>query len=153
MATFSLYNSAVEYIGDGTFDMDNTDAWSIALVQGTYVPDTDHTTFNDVTNAKIAVNATANVAALAGEYWNRSTNTVTFGSDAVTFTASGGLMNADIVVIYQDAAGAGTFPVVNTDKLLGFSNIGVQSIADGADLTVRNAGNTAQAIWFTQKSV
>jgi hypothetical protein len=155
MADFSLYNSAVEFIGDGTFDMDTATAgtWKAALVKGSYVADAGNTTWADITLAQLAENADANVVNLATVAWNRSTNTATFQADAVVFTASGGTMAADYVVVFQDGTVGTDYPQTS-DNLLAYSNIGVQSIADTGTLTLQNStGNTSQVVIFTQKIV
>jgi hypothetical protein len=155
MATFTLYNSAVEYIGDGTFDMDNAsaNAFTAIFAQSTYVADTDHENFTNVTAANLAANSSANVVALTGVFWNRATNTMTWGSDSVAFTASGGTMTGDQIVILYAGDGTLNLPPDNTDKLVAYSNVGSNSVAAGGTLTFRDNTNNSQLIMFTMKTV
>ena len=156
MATFNLYNHVAEIIGDGTLDMDNATANTFAAVfiKEDYVALAGHTTFNDVTVANVVANAAANAIPLPAHFWNRSTNTVNFGGDALVWTADGGAMAGDQVVVYMQSGGGTIETPPNTSNLLiGWSNIGAQSISDTGTLTVKDSTNASQVVLFSHKVV
>lgn len=102
---WKLYNSAKEYIGDGTIDLDSH-TFKIALFSSS-------SNANTLTNSTLAslTNEVANGfgyttggQALANVTWTNSSGTVTFDADNVSWTASGGSITARYAVIYDDTA-------------------------------------------------
>jgi hypothetical protein len=106
---WKMYESAVEYCGDGTFDLDDTANWKIALFLSTSNANTLGSTndvYGDLTNEHANANGyTTGGVALSGVTWTRSGNTTTFDcSDlAPAWTASGGDIVGRFLVIYKDA--------------------------------------------------
>lgn len=103
-ATFSWYNSASEYIGDGTIDLD-THTFKVMLVSSSYTFSAAHTVKADITNELSTANGyTAGGATLSSVTWNRSGSTTTFDAADTTWTASGGPITARRAVVYDDTA-------------------------------------------------
>lgn len=102
-ASITFYNSAKEYIGDGTIDLD-THTFKVLLTSSSYTPSaTTHTVKADVTNELSTANGyTAGGATLGSVTWTLSGATVTFDAADTTWTASGGSIVARYAVIYDD---------------------------------------------------
>lgn len=109
-----MYDSAKEYIGDGTIDLDN-DTFKIILTTSSYTPNrATHTVYADVTNELSTANGyTAGGATLGTVTWTQSGGTATFDCVDPAWTASGGnigpFRNA---VIYSDTPVAPADPLV-----------------------------------------
>lgn len=102
---WKLYDSAKEYIGDGTIDLD-THTFKCALF-------TSSSNANTLTNATLAslTNQVANANGyttggntLASVTWTQTGGTATFDAADTTWTASGGSITARYAVIYDDTA-------------------------------------------------
>lgn len=102
---WKLYESAKEFIGDGTIDLD-THTFNVALFLSTSNCNTlTHDELADLTN-QVANGAgyTTGGQALSGVTWSRSGGTVTFDANDPVWTASGGPITARFAVIYNDTA-------------------------------------------------
>lgn len=111
---WKLYDTAKQYIGDGTIDLDSN-TFRCALFQST-------SNANTLTNTNLA--ALTNQVANANGYttggntltsvtWVNSAGTITFDAADTTWTASGGSITARFAVIYR----SGTVNAI-TDALL-----------------------------------
>lgn len=102
-----MYDSAKEYIGDGTIDLDSH-TFKIMLTTNSYTPDRGtHTQKSDVTNElSTAFGYTAGGATLSSVTWGQTGGTATFDAADVSWTASGGSIGPfRNAVIYDDTAG------------------------------------------------
>jgi hypothetical protein len=105
---WKLYESAIEYLCDGTHDLDNASlGYKMALFLSTSNCDTLSVgtgVYGDLTN-EVATNFgyTQLGQALTGEVWTHSASVSTFDCDNVVWTASGGAITARFAVIYVDA--------------------------------------------------
>lgn len=98
-ASITFYNSAKEYIGDGTVDLD-THVFKVLLTSSSYTPNAStHTQISDITN-EVSGNGYARYTLTPT--WVLSGGTVTFNADNATFTASGGSIVARYAVIFDD---------------------------------------------------
>lgn len=104
---WKLYDIAKKRIGDGTFDLDDTSNWKMALFLSTSDANTltnVNGVFGDLTNEHANANGyTSGGIALTGVTWTESAGTVTFDCDNPVWTASGGSIVARFAVIYKDA--------------------------------------------------
>lgn len=104
---WKLYEAAKEYLADGTFDLDDTTNWKIALFLSTSNANTLSVgtgVYGDLTNEVAnGFGYTTGGEALGGITWNRSGGTVTFDSNNPIWTAAGGSIVARFAVIYKDA--------------------------------------------------
>lgn len=104
---WKLYNLAKKYMSDGTFDMDATTNWKMALFLSTSNADTlggTNDVYGDLTNEHANANGyTTGGVALTNVTFTESTGTVTFDCDDAVWTASGGSIVARFAVIYQNA--------------------------------------------------
>jgi len=102
---FKIYNSAKEYIGDNTIDLDSH-TFKIALFLSTSNANTlTNSTLASLTNQVANGNGyTTGGATLSSVTWTRSGGTVTFNANNVEWIASGGAITARFVVIYDDTA-------------------------------------------------
>jgi len=116
-----MYDSAKEYIGDGTIDLD-THTFKILLTTNSYTPDrATHTVKADVTNELSTANGYTAGGATLTVTWGQTSGTATFDATDVAWTASGGnigpFRNA---VIYDDTAASDEllcYCVLNTSDL------------------------------------
>lgn len=104
---WKLYDKAKEYMADGTFDLDATTNWKMALFLSTSNANTLTNTndvYGDLTN-EVANGSgyTTGGVALTNITWTESSGTITFDCDNAVWTASGGSITARFAVIYQDA--------------------------------------------------
>lgn len=107
---WKLFETAKEFIGDGTFDLDNAAAGlKMALFLSTSnADDLTQSLYGDLTNEHANNNGyTTGGIALTGEVWTQTSGTVTFDCDNVVWTASGGSIVARHAVIYLDATSNG----------------------------------------------
>lgn len=104
---WKTYESAVEYIGDGTFDLDAGTNWKLALFLSTSNANTLSVgtgIYADLTNEHANANGyTTGGVALTNVTWTRSGQVVTFDCDNAVFTAAGGSITARFAVIYNTA--------------------------------------------------
>lgn len=128
---WKFYNTAREYIGDGTIDLDDH-AFKMGLVTSSYTPNMEtHTVLADITNelsgsgyARFALTPT----------WVRSTTTVTWDTNDATFTASGGSITARRAFIYDDTPSSPADPLLCLSLL--DSTPADVSVSDGNTLTI-----------------
>ena len=102
---WKLYESAKEFIADGTIDLDSH-SFKVALFLSTSNCNTlSHVELGDLTNQHANANGyTTGGVALGSVTWNRSGGTVTFDAADVVWTAAGGEITARFAVIYDDTA-------------------------------------------------
>lgn len=133
--TFNFVNTFSEYIGDGTIDLD-THTFKAVLTNT--APDALDTQLSDITQIANGNGYTTGGETLTTVTWTRSTNTATFASDDVVWTASGGaIATFRYVVLYDDTA--------TNDELVGWLDYGATlDVADTETFTVSEASG-----WFT----
>jgi len=104
---WKLYDKAKEYLADGTFDLDATTNWKMALFLSTSDANTltnVNALYGDLTNEHANGNGyTTGGEAITGVTWTESSGTITFDCDNVVWTASGGSIVSRFAVIYQNA--------------------------------------------------
>lgn len=141
-SAWTIYNSAKEFIGDGTFDMDG-DTFKLALTGTGYTPSATHQTFSPVvaTDEINHASYTAGGETLAGVTWTRTAGQVVFDANDVAITATTGTLAAKYAVIYNDTTATAGDPV--TDGLLCYSDLsstgGDVSVTSGNTLTIKFA--------------
>jgi hypothetical protein len=104
---WKVYELSKKYLSDGTFDLDDTTNWKMALFLSTSNCDTlsvGTAVYGDLTNEHANANGylTGGVA-ITGVTWTRSGATITFDIDNATWTAAGGSIVARFAVIYKNA--------------------------------------------------
>ena len=104
---WKVYNLAKKYIGDGTFDLDDTTNWKMALFQSTSNCNTlsvGTAIYADLTNEVANGNGyTTGGGDITGVTWVESSGTVTFDCDNEVWTATGAGFSARFAVIYKNA--------------------------------------------------
>lgn len=104
---WKLYNLAKKRIGDGTFDLDATTNWKVALFTSSSNCNTLSVgtgVYGDLTNELANGNGyTTGGIAVTGVTWTESSGTVSFDCNDVAFTASGATKTWRFAVLYQDA--------------------------------------------------
>lgn len=106
---FKVYEISKKYLSDGTFDLDDTTNWKIALFLSTSNANTlsvGTNVYADLTNEHASANGyTTGGANLSGITWTRSGGTITFDASdlAPAWTAAGGSITARFLVIYKNA--------------------------------------------------
>jgi len=102
---WKIYDSAKEFIGDGTIDLD-THVFKIALFLSTSNANTlTNSLLADLTNQVAnAFGYTTGGKTLQNVTWTRSGGTTTFDADNIDWLASGGSITARFAVIYDDTA-------------------------------------------------
>jgi hypothetical protein len=105
---WKAYQFFKEYIGDGTFDLDNASlGLQMALFLSTSNADTLSVgtgVYGDLTNEHANANGyTTGGIALTNEVYTQTSGTATFDCDNVVWTASGGSIVARFAVIYVNA--------------------------------------------------
>jgi len=102
-----MYDFAKKYLADGTFDLDDTANWKMALFTSASNANTLSVgtgVFGDLTNEHANANGyTSGGVAVTGVTWTKSGATLTFDSDNSVWTASGGSITARYCVLYKDA--------------------------------------------------
>ena len=102
-----LYNKAIEYIGDGTHDLD-THTFKIALFTSTYVPALTDTSYAALSGELAgSFGYTTGGETLAGVTWTEAAGVVTFDATNPSWIASGGDLVFRYAVIYN-STDAGT---------------------------------------------
>lgn len=103
---WKLYDLAKKYLADGTFDLDNTSNWKMALFTSASNANTlggTNDVYGDLTNEVANANGyTTGGVALTNPTWLNSSGTITFDIDDAVWTASGGSITARFAVIYQN---------------------------------------------------
>lgn len=99
-ATITFYQSFSEYLGDGTFDMDNN-TFKVTLHTSTYTPSAStHTVYANLTNELSTANGYTNGGqALSSVVWTRTSGTTKFDAADTVWTAAGGSIVARYAVI------------------------------------------------------
>lgn len=102
---WKLYNSAKEYIGDGTIDLD-THTFKCALFTSSSNANTlTNSTLSQLTNQVANANGyTTGGNTLTSVTWTQTGGTATFDAADTTWTASGGSITSRFAVIYDDTA-------------------------------------------------
>jgi hypothetical protein len=104
---WKVYEAAKKYLADGTFDLDDTSNWKMALFLSTSNCDTlggTNDVYGDLTNEHANGNGyTTGGGDVTGVTWTQSGGTVTFDLDNEVWTASGGSIVARFAVIYKNA--------------------------------------------------
>lgn len=104
---WKIYDFAKKYMADGTFDLDATSNWKMALFLSTSNANTLSVgtgVYGDLTNEHANANGyTTGGVAITGVTWTRSSSTLTWDLDDAQWTASGGSIVARFAVIYQNA--------------------------------------------------
>ena len=104
---WKLYNLAKKRIGDGTFDLDATTNWKVALFTSASNCNTlsvGTSIYGDLTNELANGNGyTTGGIAVTGVTWTESAGIVSFDCNDVAFTASGATKTWRFAVLYQDA--------------------------------------------------
>lgn len=132
-----MYNKALEYIGDGTIDLD-THTFKIALFTSAMTPNVaTQSVLADITANQLSTanGYTSGGATLGTVTWTESSGTVTFDADDPSWTASGGSITARYAVIYDDT------PTSPADPLLCYSLLDNSpadvTVTDGNTLTIQ----------------
>jgi hypothetical protein len=103
---WKLYEFAKEYLADGTFDLDDTTNWKMALFLSTSNCDTLSVgtgVYADLTNEHANANGYTTGGIAITPTWTHSGGTATFDCDNPVWTASGGSIVARFAVIYKNA--------------------------------------------------
>lgn len=104
---WKLYEDAKKYLADGTFDLDDTTNWKMALFLSTSNANTltsGTDVYGDLTNEHSNANGyTTGGVALTSPTWTNSSGTMTFDISDGQWTASGGSITARFAVIYKNA--------------------------------------------------
>lgn len=104
---WKMYESASLYASDGTFDLDDSTNWKMALFLSTSNANTLGSTidvYGDLTNEHAnASGYTTGGVALSGVTFTRSGAVSTFTCTSPVWTASGGSIVARFAVIYKNA--------------------------------------------------
>lgn len=133
----AFYDSFIEYMADGTIDLD-THTFKVILVTSTYTPSAStHTVYADITNELSTANGYTNGGqALGTVTWSQTGGTATFDAADTVWTASGGSITARYAVIYDDT------PTSPADPLVGY----ILLDNSPADVTATD-GNTFTLQW------
>jgi hypothetical protein len=104
---WKVYEDAKKYLADGTFDLDDTTNWKMALFLSTSNANTlggTNDIYGDLTNEHANANGyTTGGVAITGVTWVEASGTVTFDCDNAVWTAAGGSIVARFAVIYKNA--------------------------------------------------
>lgn len=113
---WQFYNTFPEYMADGTMDLD-TDTFKMQLHSSSYTFAATHSVRADLTNElSTAAGYTAGGATMTAT-WTNSSGTVTFDSNDISWTASGGTITARRAVIYDDTPSSPLDPLVCSSLL------------------------------------
>lgn len=136
---WKVYEFAKKYLADGTFDLDDTTNWKVALFLSTSNANSlgvGTGVYGDLTNEHANANGyTTGGVALTGITWTRSGGTVTFDLDNPVWTAAGGSITARFAVIYKNATVNGIVKPILCVCLLDTTPADVTA-TDGNTLTI-----------------
>jgi hypothetical protein len=140
-SAWTIVNSAKEFIGDGTIDLDN-DTFKLALFTTGYTPSATQQTFGAIATDEIVhASYTDGGETLAGVTWSRTAGQVVFDANDVAITSTAGELSAKYAVIYDDSTATAGDPV--TDAILCYSNLsstgGDVSVTQDNTLTIKFA--------------
>lgn len=106
-----LHDSAKEYMGDGTVDLDGHTFKVILLASTSNIATTSVNAYSTVTNELSTANGyTSGGQTLTGVTWTNSSGTITFDCNDPVWTASGGSITARFAAIIDDTV---TTPVAD----------------------------------------
>lgn len=106
-----LHDSAKEYMGDGTVDLDGHTFKVILLASTSNIATTSVNAYSTVTNELATANGYTNGGlTLTSVTWNNSSGTITFDCANPVWTASGGSITARFAAIIDDTV---TTPVAD----------------------------------------
>lgn len=127
-----MYDSAKEFIGDGTIDLD-TQTFKITLHTNSYTPNRGtQSVYSDLTNELSTANGYTNGGAtLSNVTWAQTSGTAKFDADDPSWTASGGNIGPFRIAVIRSTSGS--------EPLLCYS------ILEGSDLTI-NSGQTGTIV-------
>lgn len=136
---WKVYEPSKKYLSDGTFDLDESTNWKMALFLSTSNADTlsvGTAVYSDLTNevANGLGYLTGGVAATS-VVWTRTGATVMFDMDNATWTAAGGSIVARFAVIYKNATVNGIIKPLLCVCLLDTTPANVTA-TDGNTLTI-----------------
>ena len=102
-----VHDKAIEYMGDGTIDLDGDSFIAILCLSTSNIATTSVNAYATVTN-EVATNFgyTQGTLAVTTPTWTESAGTVTFDCDDFVWTASGGSITARFGGIYDDTVAA-----------------------------------------------
>jgi hypothetical protein len=104
---WKVYDLAKKYLADGTFDLDASSSWKMALFLSTSNANTLGSgvdVYGDLTNEHANANGyTTGGVALTAPTWTDSSGTETFDVSDAAWTASGGSIVCRFAVIYWNA--------------------------------------------------
>lgn len=140
-SAWTIFNTAKEYIGDGTIDLDN-DTFKLALFGTGYSPSATNRAFAAIATDEISHGSyTDGGETLGSVTWTRTAGQVVFDAANVAITSTSGSLSAKYAVIYDDSTATNGDPV--TDALLCYSNLsstgGSVSVSSGNTLTIAMA--------------
>jgi hypothetical protein len=127
----AFYNRALEWIGDGTIDLDTDDIY-VALVTSSYTFDKDaHDFFNDITNEVVGTGYTAGGQALASKTVgvDNTDDEGVFNSAALSWATS--TITARGMVFYKKRGGASS-----ADELIAYVNFGADKVSTGGTFSI-----------------
>ena len=114
-----VHDKAIEYMGDGTIDLDGDSFKAILCLSTSNIATTSVNGYATVTNEHANGNGyTTGGVAVASPTWTESAGTVTFDCDPLVWTASGGSIVARFCAIYDDTVAAPVADPVLCDTLL-----------------------------------
>ena len=103
-SNWRLYNSAKEYLGDGTFDMDN-DTFNLILCDTSSNAATlSTTTYGGLTGELATASGYTQTGVALSTTWTNSSGTLTFDASDVSWLANGGDLGVYYAVIMDDTA-------------------------------------------------
>lgn len=137
MATFTFFHEAKKYIGDATIDLDgHTFKYRLTNVAPTVATDTEAATFTAITGGSYADGA-------CNKTWTETgagVGTWRFADDHdPSWTASGSDFTTFRYVVLFDDTPSGT----PTDPVIGYWDVGSQTITNGSTFTLNLDANYA----------
>ena len=115
VGSFTLYNTAKQYIVDGTVDLDN-DTVKAVLLTTDHTPAATDSTYADLDNE--CADADYSEQTIANPVFTENAGTVKYDADDVTFGTSVSIAARYIVLIHQAGGSLAT-----TDKLIGYMDL------------------------------